>query len=487
MPNTCTMFRFGVRFDQMYNDVPIEQRSRAGSWPQKLVSMGFRLDATYCTHKKNIHHRIAQSAPHPLKTFYVNVDTVIRNYPDLKTKIEQAVTSLNGEASSTQPADAGTSNGQQGIVHGVVTGQPSGDTGELVPQERRSETRLLDSISPIVLRDDERFVDTDGQPLAIRVYGVRTKQGIRFDKADMFAAFGRTQRTDPNFFQATTMNIDDSEGVVQRDVITMWQFVELVAHCKRHGSNNAELVFDWVISVVFSAQFGDGTSTTQADHAMGVGDTLPIEFGKDVCGAYSYTILEGEADVVETFPCIGDKLKELGVEDNEWSLKKGGHSENMRGRLQSSDVKALLALHPKARISRGHFWHAPTKSMACKIEGCIRDDPIAKYRIRLPECSSTELFVLPHSLEDWLHEEGQSIANKIITQAVDRSELTALKIECKHRDEMAALHNEMAKMRDDKDAQITKLRDEKVKIAHAAARMLCPKKKLVTLDHLFET
>jgi hypothetical protein len=465
--------------------------------------MGFRIESTYCTHKNNIHHRIASSAPNPMKVFYVNVHTVVRNFPNIKTRVEEAVSSLTGEAIASQSLDGGTSHSTENEAGSQEQSQRS---EEEESQEIRSEAQLLEEI---VISDAEAFVGSDGHPLAIRAYGVRTTEGIRFDKADMFAAFGRTYRSDPNFIQATTVNVGDAQFNRLRDVITMWQFVELLAHCKRHGSENAELVFDWVISVVFSAQFGDGTIPTQADHAMGVGETLPREFGMSACGSYAYSFLEGGSDVVEVFACVADKLKELGIEGDNWSLKKGGHTEGMRGRLQAADIKTLLALHPKARISRGHFWHAPSKEIACKIEGRIRDDPIDKYRIRLPGCTFTELFLFPHAHEDWLHEEGQAIATKVIMQAVDQSELATLKLECKHRAEVANLRNEMAslredkdaqlakvrqengaqldKMRDDKDAQITKLRDEKVKIAHAAARMLCPKKKLITLDHLFET
>ena len=74
-----------------------------------------------------------------------------------------------------------------------------------------------------------------------------------------------------------------------------------------------------------------------------------------------------------------------------------------------------------------------------------------------------------------------------MAQAIDKTELSTLKLECKHRDEISKLREEHSHLRDEKDAEIAKLREEKLKIAHTAARMLCPKNKLATLDSIFQT
>jgi hypothetical protein len=332
------------------------------------------------------------------------------------------------------------------------------------------------------MEDNEHFIGADRQTLVIRLYGERTKHRIRFDLDDMFSAFRANQRNpDLASIQPSVARICGANVTIERKVVDMWQFFELIVHFNRHGNENAKLVYDWVIDVVFAAQYGDGIAVRQADHAAGVGDTLPSEFGKDLCGSYAYSFLEGSASVIEAFPCLADKIRELDIADEPWSLWKNGHTEHMRGRLQSADVKEMLAIHPDARISRGHFTHVPAKLLAAKVETSVRTNTISQYRVHLPEHPSmTELFVLPASKEDWLREEGQTTATKILAQAIDKTELSTLKLECKHRDELA-------KLRDDKDAEIAKLREEKLKIAHTAARMLCPKKKLATLDSMFQT
>ena len=70
MPS-CARFRMGVRFDKLYSALPVSRQSKAGSWPQRINAMGFRLESTHCTHKTNINQEIAKHAPHPNKAFYV--------------------------------------------------------------------------------------------------------------------------------------------------------------------------------------------------------------------------------------------------------------------------------------------------------------------------------------------------------------------------------------------------------------------------------
>lgn len=482
---TAADFRLGVLFSDVYKTLPTKQQSRAGSWPQKMVSMGFRVESSYCAHKDDINRRIAATAPNPKKVYYVSVANVKRVYPDLRNEVDAAIERL--------PVADDVSVCAEDTQHAQSDAR-SDASGPSDIQAERQEGAMRE-VCAIELREDERFVGSDGQAMCIRAYGERTKNGILFDKNDMYSAFGRTHRKDPSFLTAISVTVSNAiDTATPRHVIDMWQFVELVVHSRWQGSENAKLVYDWVISVVFSAQFGDGNAVTQGDHSLGVGSTLPAEFGKDVCGAYAYAFLEGSADVRKTFPSLNAKLLELGIEKEPWSLWKNGHSEHMRGRLQAADVKELMAIHPNTHMTSGHFWHTPTKAMASKVENNIRTDPVAKYRVQLTEHPNfQELFVLPHSMSEWLREEGQKLTSKAIASAVDKTELAMLKLECKHRDEVASVCGEKdAEIRTlrveiaAKEAENRKLADDKHKVAHVAARMLCPKKKLLDLDAMFK-
>jgi hypothetical protein len=86
MPTTSA-FSLGVRFDALYLCLPEPQRSRAGSWTQRIPAMGFRLASTYCAHKNDINRAIVRSAPHPSKVFYVDAREVQRKYPDLSDEL----------------------------------------------------------------------------------------------------------------------------------------------------------------------------------------------------------------------------------------------------------------------------------------------------------------------------------------------------------------------------------------------------------------
>lgn len=481
-------FRLGIRFDQLYASLPVTRRSQAGSWTQRIPAMGFRLESTYCAHKNDINHEIAKQAPHPNKAFYICAVEAKRKFPDYAERLTRAIDTIQG-ASSELAQSTATTDASRGSEPAVLLHNPPSDGTIHVLRE-------------IILREEEKFIGADGQPLTIRIYGERTKANIRFDSLDMYASFKIQRSVHVATIEPMPVRIDMSGVVFDRTAFDMWQFLELIVHFKRCGNENAKLVYDWVTEVVFTSQYGDGVTLCQADHAAGVGDSLPSEFGKDVCGSYAYSFLEGSVAVTESFPCLANKVAELGIADEPWSLWKNGHTEHMRGRLQASDVKAMLAIHPDARISRGHFWHVPTKPLAAKVEGSVRSNVISQYRVVIPEHDSMiELFVLPHSKEDWLREEGQTIASATATQACDKSEVATLRQECKHRDQMTKLRDdtdvkiaekdatimEKDALLAEKDAQITKLREEKMKIAHAAARTLCPRAKLATLDLMFQT
>jgi hypothetical protein len=481
MPTTSA-FSLGVRFDALYLRLPEPQRSRAGSWTQKIPAMGFRLASTYCAHKNNINRAIVRSAPHPSKVFYVDAREVQRKYPDLYDEVQRLIEALPGET-----------------VEDAAENEPE-EASEAEPELEATE--ILDEIA---LSDSERFVGADGQIIPIRVYGERTLRGIRFDVLDMYAAFTSRERASRSFVAPVTAKINGNPAY-ERSVVNMRQFVDLIANFGRHGNENANLVYDWVVDTVFTAQYGDGITIRQADHAVGVGVLLPLEFGKDVCGSYSYSFLEGTESALETLPSLKRQVIEMGIDGEPWSLWKGGHSEHMRGRLQAADVKAMLSIHPDTRISRGYFWNIPNKQIASNVEKAIRNNVVANYRVRLDEHPNmTELFVLPISQEKWLYEEGLTIATNALSGAIERSETSDLKMEIRHRDEISRIRDDNAKVLAEKEAanaillahresencnlreEIAKLRDDKVKLVHAAARMICPRKKLVALDMMFET
>lgn len=464
MPQTCS-FRTGVRFDELYMSLPIERRNKSGSWTQRIPAMGFRLESTYCAHVLNINQEIPKGAPNPKKAFYVSAAEVQRKYPEFHERVAHGIESIIGGPSTASDTEPPTN---------TTNGAPAPDAEEAaVPDEELTE---------LAMSDAEKFVGCDGHSLTLRLYGERTREKIRFDLEDIFAAF---QTSLCNSVRSLTTpahaRVRNADTTVVRTVVDMRQFIELIVHFKRAGNENARLVYDWVIDVVFHAQYGDGVAPRQADHAAGVGSTLPTEFGKNVCGAYAYAFLKGSDSVLQALPSLKSKIDELGLAGKPWSLWKSGHSEHMRGRLQSADVKKMLDIHPDARITQGHFWHTVNKTLASKVETSIRNDVIAEYRVVLDEHPSmTELFVFPDGDEraEWLHQEGQAIATSTMGSAIERTELSTLKMECKHQEEMG-------KLREEKDGEIAKLRDDKVKLAHAAARMLCPRKKLAALDMMF--
>ena len=487
----ASAFRYGIRFNQLYNSLPESQRSRAGSWTQKIVAMGFRLSSTYCAHKDNITRQIERTAPHPSKAFYVCARETMRKFPNLTDQISPVLNTM-------QTQDGGADEASDEAAGGVDM-QPNSVNAD---QEQASDEGAV--IQQITLFDNELFVGADGQRMDIRAYGERTRQGIRFDLSDMFAAFQvDTRNLQPALINSVRSQIRVHGGdVVERDLVDMWNFVRAVNHYGRVGNENAALVFDWMVSVVYSAQFGDGSAPSQADHAAGVGHTLPPEFGKDVCGCYAYAFLEGSESVLQELPSLRTFVNTLGIGDEPWSLCKSGHSEHMRGRLQAQDTKEMLAIHADTRITHGHFWSVPNKNLAAKTETSIRQNALAEFSITLDEHPRmTELFVLPTGRQDWLNEEGKRIAAGMLSSALDKSEVSVLKLECKHRDAIDKLRQEkedvVAKkdetiankdeMIANKDEMIAKLREEKLKIAHTAARMLCPKKKLSTLDSMFQT
>jgi hypothetical protein len=468
MPTTSA-FKTGVRFDALYNRLPEPQRSRAGSWTQKIPAMGFRLASTYCSHKNDINQAIVRSAPHPSKVFYVDAREVQRKYPDLAEEIGSMIEALPGDP----------------VVEEAVVVDAGGGSGTV------SEPAANEVLDEIALSDGERFVGADGQIIPLRVYGVRTMKGIRFDLQDMHEAFRSSQQNPCNASSTPSMATIRGASVCQRNVVDIWKFVALVNHFGRHGNENAKLVNDWVVDTIFNAQYGDGVSIRQADHAAGVGGAIPIEFGKDVCGSYAYSFLEGSDNVLESVPSLKRQVLEMGIEDEPWSLWKGGHSEHMRGRLQAADVKAMLSIHPDTRISRGYFWNIPNKQIAANVEKAIRTNVVCDYRVRLDEHPNlTELFVLLVGKEKWLYEEGLGVSTKALSGAIERSETSDLKMEIRHRDEISRIREENATLLAEKDSvnsvlleEIAKLRDDKVKLAHAAARMLCPRKKLAHIGY----
>lgn len=478
-------FRYGIRFNHLYNALPASQRSRAGSWTQKIVAMGFRLSSTYCAHKDNITRQIERTAPHPGKTFYVCARETIRKFPNLTDQISPVLNAMHtADGEETTVSDEPDSAGND---------RPDA-TNPNQAQDSDDDTIILQ----INFLDNELFVGADGQRMDIRAYGERTREGIRFDLGDMLAAFQANivNNSQPASIESVRSKIRVHGGdVVERDLVDMWNFVRAVNHYGRFGNENAALVFDWMVSVVYSAQFGDRSAPSQADHAAGVGHTLPAEFGKDVCGCYAYAFLEGSESVLQELPSLRTFVDTLGIGDEPWSLCKSGHSEHMRGRLQAQDTKEMLAIHADTRITHGHFWSVPNKNLAAKTETSIRQNTLAEFSVTLDEYPRmTELFILPTGRQDWLNEEGKRIAAGMLSSALDKSEVSVLKLECKHRDAIDKLRQEkddaVAKKDEtiaNKDEVIAKLREEKLKIAHTAARMLCPKKKLSTLDSMFQT
>ena len=129
-------FRRGIRFDELYAALTPVQQSRAGSWPSRLRSMGFRMESAYCSHKKDINKRIAGEAPNPQK---VCARDVARKYPDVP-QTETAADRDHNVAGESAPASA--------------------PTGGTAPE-----------LACIELNDDEVFVGTDGRPMTIRAYG----------------------------------------------------------------------------------------------------------------------------------------------------------------------------------------------------------------------------------------------------------------------------------------------------------------------------
>lgn len=91
---------------------------------------------------------------------------------------------------------------------------------------------------------------------------------------------------------------------------------------------------------------------------------------------------------------------------------------------------------------------------------------------------------LPHAL----HPETPSaiLIATMHPHTLEKSELVTLKLENGHRKETDILRDEYRALLEEKDRQIATLNEEKLSIAHCAARMLCPKKKLAQLDSLFK-
>ena len=305
----CARFSMGVRFDKLYTALPVVRRSKAGSWTQRIPAMGFRLESTYCSHKNNINQEIAKHAPHPNKAFFVCAIEAQRKFPEFSEELTRGINSIGGGQFETP--NEGSSTPEVATIHSPVNAVSLSQVDE-----------VNDILSTIDLTDGERFVGADRQPIEIRLYGDRTKDKVRFDLLDMYAAFRSSQcNAEAAIVDAVTARIRCHSGeVMERNVVNMRHFVRLIGHFDRHGNENANLVFDWVIGVVFTAQYGDGVLVRQADHAAGVGQTLPSEFGKDLCGSYAYSFLEGSAVAIEEFPCLAEKAAKLGIADEPWSL-----------------------------------------------------------------------------------------------------------------------------------------------------------------------
>ena len=73
-----------------------------------------------------------------------------------------------------------------------------------------------------------------------------------------------------------------------------------------------------------------------------------------------------------------------------------------------------------------------------------------------------------------------------VSKALDKSDLGILKIQCKHRDEIDALKDKHQAEIAALAAEVSRLKEQKQKIAFNAARILCPKKKLAEMDALWE-
>lgn len=485
----ASSFRLGVRFTSLYNALPIAQRSKAGSWTQRIPAMGFRLSSVYCAHKDNIHREIMISAPHPNKAFYVCAREIMRKFPDTSDQIAPQIEELaRGQGEDTQPETTPATTRQAAPSTSTSASPEPSDPPADAPSDTQSSERF--TLSEIQLLDHEHFVGADGSRMDIRSYGERQYDTIRFDLRDMFEAFQANiaRNPIPTSIQWTSSRVClASNDLAERSVVDMWNFVRTVEHYHRLGNENAAIVFEWMIKVIFNAQFGSGETPCQADHAAGVGRTLPTAFGKDVCGSYAYAFLNGSESVLEAFPSLRAKISELGIADKKWSLWKDGHSEHMRGRLHASDVKKMLTIHPECRISHGFFWHAPSKALAAKCETSVRANVLTANRVTLPEHPTlTELFVLAEDQEAWLDDEAQALVNANVTQGLDKSELVMLKAMNKMREECDEKLGEKDAVIRAKEEEIKVLNREKIDIAHAAARLLCPKKKLSALDAMFK-
>jgi hypothetical protein len=353
------------------------------------------------------------------------------------------------------------------------------------------------SLSRLELDAHEQFVDNCGHQMTIRMYGERTRAGLRFNLEDLYEVFQRQHHCDPNGMSIDTVRVTETREMVR--VLDMWDFLSLVSTAQRRGNENAKTIFAWVVDTVFGAQFGDATaSVPQSMHAMGVGTSLPAEFGQRVSGAYAFTFLRGSADLCGLFPSLGRKIDELGLgADSEWYVGKSGHTDNMRRRL--GEHKNALNIHESFCIQHGCFWNTTNKKLASATETQIQNDVLGDFKVTLDGYDFDELFVMtPALIGDPLRVEGQSIANEIVAKALDTSEAKMLRAGHKHRDEMDALREkndalkekytiDLETSREKHASEVDALRAENAKlVANTAAlnalRLIVPPKTLAKFN-----
>ena len=481
MPPTVP-FRIGVRFDTIHAQLPVALQSKAGSWPQRVRSTGIRTEQCYCSHKHDVQRAISHSKPHPLKVLWVPRQVAINTFPAMKEDIVAATASILQEDADQEDLHEAredtTAEAEQPITDDE-SGTPCDDPSH------------MDELLPIEVLDEERFVSHAGEPMSIRLYGERTRRGMHMNLKDLHRAFGRTRKvaTDINGRQIKTKGT----GEIVR-VIDMWDFVALVAMWQRTDNPNAKIIYEWILDVVFDAQYGDGEKCVpQAAHAIGTGSTLPSEFGQRVCGVYAFAFLCGSKELLEEFASLRAKAIELGLGESGWYLVKVGHTENMRERI--AQLRRLLQqIYPSFFIEHGQFWHTPDKKSASSAEKKIQNDPLGEYSVTLDGYDFTELFMIPATmLGEPLRVLGQDLVNDTVTRTVDTSETKLLKLRHTHRDELDALkadHLEALEgLRNTTSDRLEGLRVENARLVATdvtmrALRLMCPPRTLAKIDSL---
>lgn len=410
-------FTHGVRFDYIYNQIPCKQRSMAGSWPRKIIAMGINIKSVYCSMKNNIHRTV--HSPNSNKVFWIPVDIVKSVFPEIISELDEYTPS-----------------------HPINT-PDSIPTPDSTPTSSYNTTCVYESQDLIFLKDDEKFVGSDGSIQNTRVYGIRTRQGIYFNLSDLMEAFSNTTSQVPGFINPLIILVDGK----QASVVNFWDFVLLASNWDRRGSVNARRLFDWSLDIVSMPQVQCG-ELPQASPQV-IGKNLPLEFGKRVIGAYSFSFLPGSKDIVDYFPSLAARLIALNIPvESLWNIWKLGHTDNMLRRF-GEHRRSLSKIHRSYHVQSGFFWSIPNKKLAASVETTLRKDWLCKYNVILDGFNHTELYIIPNDMVRRLQEDGQSITTRLLEKALNNSVVDKNALLLEHRDETDVLRNENVELRMD--------------------------------------